>query len=325
MEIKLTEINFFICSTYIDLKLHREEIIKKIKSLSGNINSQEFFGARDQKPIETCLLEVEKSNVFIMLLGWRYGSIETESGKSFTEIEYEKAKALNIPKFIYFIDEEYPVPAKFIDKDKNSEKLITLKSNLSKEYTIEHFTSPEDLSEKVINDLFRELPKHNFKIKQPSKTKSVKTTSRLINKFLTLPKIYYGTEFIINVELGDFIRASEEECEAFSMTYGATIKREFWATDPEIKKNISNNNFIFASFEEAQNLIDYHPKTNFKFRLKAVQGTYKTSTPIYEVINYNYRDTVMYSPYGLNKERVITRYEYEDHLICGFQFVDIEN
>ena len=54
MEKKLSDINFFICSTYLDLKTYRAEVIKKIKSQAGLINAQEFFGSRDNKPIETC-------------------------------------------------------------------------------------------------------------------------------------------------------------------------------------------------------------------------------------------------------------------------------
>lgn len=43
---KLTEIIFLICSTFIDLKNYREEIIKVIKSKSGQINAQEFLGQK---------------------------------------------------------------------------------------------------------------------------------------------------------------------------------------------------------------------------------------------------------------------------------------
>jgi hypothetical protein len=81
----LSDINFFICSTYIDMKDYREAVIKDIKSRAGVINAQEFFGARDQKPLETCLEEVTSSHVFIMFLEPRYGTLDRSSGKSIVE------------------------------------------------------------------------------------------------------------------------------------------------------------------------------------------------------------------------------------------------
>ena len=51
----LSAINFFVCSTFLDLKAYRDAVIKNLQSHAGVINAQEFFGARDQKPLATCL------------------------------------------------------------------------------------------------------------------------------------------------------------------------------------------------------------------------------------------------------------------------------
>jgi hypothetical protein len=67
------------------MKAYRDAVIKNIQSHAGAINAQEFFGARDKKPLATCLEEVNKSHVFIMFLGPRYGSTDPETGCSFGE------------------------------------------------------------------------------------------------------------------------------------------------------------------------------------------------------------------------------------------------
>ena len=84
---------------------HRNAVIGKIQSKAGIINAQEFFGARDSQPLDTCLSEVERSQVFLLFLSPRNGSIDQESGKSFVEREYEKACELGILKLAYIMDE----------------------------------------------------------------------------------------------------------------------------------------------------------------------------------------------------------------------------
>lgn len=61
-----------------------------------------------------------------MLVAFRYGNIETDSQKSFTELEFEKAKELSIPKFIYFLEDESPFPPKFDDTGSELIKLMHL-------------------------------------------------------------------------------------------------------------------------------------------------------------------------------------------------------
>ncbi len=50
----------------------------------------EQFGARKSNPLETCLAEVEQSDIYVGILGMRYGSEEPNSGKSYSQLEYEK-------------------------------------------------------------------------------------------------------------------------------------------------------------------------------------------------------------------------------------------
>src|SRR5213083_1249204 len=113
-EQRLSDINFFICSTYVDLRAYRDAVIKEIRSHAGVINAQEFFGARDQKPLHTCLEEVDKSNVFVLFLGPRYGSVDPDSQRSFVESEYERARQRKIPIFAYIIDKSHSFPIEHV-------------------------------------------------------------------------------------------------------------------------------------------------------------------------------------------------------------------
>ena len=329
---KLSDINFFICSTYLDLKNYRDEVIKKIMSESGVINAQEFFGARNTKPIETCLEEVDKSDVFIMFVGWRYGSIDEKTGKSFIELEYEKATAKGIPRFVFFMDENHPFPPSFVAKDKEAEKLETFKKVLLTEHTIDKFTSPDDLANKVIQSLIKELPKHEFKIGKLKNKKVEEDTIQMIQKFLALPKLYYDNQITFNAKLKEFTRASENDCDAFGYRFGAALSRTFEPTDEKVKDALRSIRHVFAENDDASELLSIPKDKEISLTVRTIQGTYKWEEPIYEIKQVDPPDpfsmTAITSAsfYGSTprNEKVKTGSERFSELKCSLEFISAE-
>lgn len=320
-EKKLSNINFFICSTYTDLQPYREAVIKKIRSKAGVINAQEFFGARDQKPLKTCLEEIRKSNIFILIVGMRYGTVIRNRDKSYVECEYEEAKKLKLPIFAYIIDESYPIPPTNVDRFENAERLDKFKKAVLDDFTVDKFTTPEDLSDKVLKDLVRELPKKGYSINEGA----VKLEEQkidlvdLISRFKTLPKIHYGKEFSIKVKLGNFERASKGECEALSLTYGASTKREITATDEKIDNLLDSElKVVYAEYELAQRLLDYGFDSEVELKVKTIQGISRTRTPIYRERPNAYLTSVFARP-----ERFIVDYETKEELLIGLELLDI--
>ena len=51
----------------------------------------ELFAAGDEEQLEVIKRWIDDSDIFMLLLGKRYGSIEPRSGKSYTQVEYEYA------------------------------------------------------------------------------------------------------------------------------------------------------------------------------------------------------------------------------------------
>ncbi len=80
------------------------------------------------------------SDVYMLILGGRYGSIEEESGKSYTQLEYEYAKKIEKPLFAVVINKDIlgSRPSDFIEKDhpeqlENFRKIVD--SNLRAEFS----------------------------------------------------------------------------------------------------------------------------------------------------------------------------------------------
>jgi hypothetical protein len=99
------KIQIFISSTYTDLINERQAAVEAILK-SGNIPAgMELFAAGNKSQMETIHRWIDESDVFMLILGARYGSIETQSGKSYTQLEYEYAVNTDKPFFAVVLTE----------------------------------------------------------------------------------------------------------------------------------------------------------------------------------------------------------------------------
>lgn len=92
------KLQVFVSSTYIDLKEERQAAVQAILTAGHIPAGMELFSAGDQSQMDVIRRWIDESDVFLLILGGRYGSIESESQKSYTHLEYEyaleKGKAL---------------------------------------------------------------------------------------------------------------------------------------------------------------------------------------------------------------------------------------
>jgi len=96
----------FVSSTFTDLKEERQAAVEAILS-SGNIPAgMELFTAGDESQMTVIKRWIDESDVYLLILGGRYGSIEKSTGKSYTHLEYEYALSLNKPLFSIVISEK---------------------------------------------------------------------------------------------------------------------------------------------------------------------------------------------------------------------------
>ena len=122
----------FISSTYEDLIPYRDEVQRNLVRLEQIIKGMEYFGSDPRNSLSVCLSQVRECKLFIGILGMRYGSVDSESGLSYSQLEYNEAIKNNIPTLIYIMSEEQPIPSKFVDKGEKANKLIIFKEHLKK-------------------------------------------------------------------------------------------------------------------------------------------------------------------------------------------------
>lgn len=193
----------FVSSTYEDLKAYRDEVERSIICMNQTIKGMEFFGSTPERPLDKCLQTVRECRLYIGIIGMRYGSVEEDSGKSFTELEYDEAVKNRIPVLIYILDENHPIASRFVDKGEGAEKLEAFKTRLKKAHVVSSFTTPADLGKKVTQDLMNEL-KNDRAIEDSLRTLPSDTEGgdyEILRGFLRRPYKYYGQEIILDMQL----------------------------------------------------------------------------------------------------------------------------
>lgn len=192
-------IPIFVSSTYEDLKEYREEVQKVLIRMETVIKGMELFGSTPNTPLNECMKNLKESKVYIGIIAERYGSVDEETGKSYTQLEYEEAKRLGLPILIYFLDSnKQPILSKFVDQGEKYKKLIQFKEELSKKYTISFFTTPDDLGRKIALDLPNVLEDLGAQINRNNELQNFQDES-LLKKFNLRPKKYEGSQTIIEV------------------------------------------------------------------------------------------------------------------------------
>lgn len=225
--------NVFISSTFEDLIPHRKAIWELLENYEVNVKGMEAFGARKESPLETCLNEVNQSDIYIGIIGYRFGSIENNSGKSFTQLEYERAVKEDKEILIYLINEiETKVEIKNVDFGEKRNKLQNFKSILKDKHTIDTFTHPENLTLKLKQRLDELLDKNKI---DTSETDDYKESKRIIERFLLLPRIYSDIDVKLEIEFtGKAFPLSKDLCSSFSFSYGKTIGVPIKICNPQI-------------------------------------------------------------------------------------------
>lgn len=97
----------FVSSTYEDLITERE-IISMAVLRSHNIPSgMELSSGANERTLDVIYRWIDDSDFYLLVLGGRYGSLDTSTGVSYTELEYNYAKAHGKPVIVLWLTEEY--------------------------------------------------------------------------------------------------------------------------------------------------------------------------------------------------------------------------
>lgn len=107
----------FISSTYVDLHEERKAVTWAILKTRNTPAGMESFPASDDRGWKTIQRTIDDSDFYVLLLGYRYGSIDPATGLSWTRKEYRYARSKGIPVLV-FLRELKSVPGDQVDADR---------------------------------------------------------------------------------------------------------------------------------------------------------------------------------------------------------------
>ncbi len=141
----------FVSSTWLDLQPERQAVEHAIQRLhETKFIGMEYFGSRDETTRLASLDEVDRSQVYVGIIGGRYGS-------GITADEYRRARLRHLPCFLYVKAETASPPLARDQEPDRQMQLAAWKDELWRQHIIVEFTTPEDLAAKVTADLHRWL------------------------------------------------------------------------------------------------------------------------------------------------------------------------
>ncbi len=118
------------------------------------------FPAGEQPPAEYCRQQVRQCDVYLAVVGFRYGSLVPDDlapndpvGVSYTELEFRTATAAGLPRLVFLLDENAVVPRSLMDR--NADAVDGFRERLRQSNVVVRAVSTADeLGEAVLQSLY---------------------------------------------------------------------------------------------------------------------------------------------------------------------------
>jgi hypothetical protein len=100
------KLQVFVSSTYNDLREERQAAVEAILTAGHIPAGMELFTAGDESQMDVIRRWIDESDVFLLILGGRYGSLEPTTGKRYIHLEYEYASEKGMPLFAVVVKDK---------------------------------------------------------------------------------------------------------------------------------------------------------------------------------------------------------------------------
>lgn len=177
----------YLSSTYDDLKDFRSAVVHALRQSEYHVIAMEEYVATDQRPVDKCLKDVEKADIYVGLFAFRFGYIppsehSNPQGLSITELELRQAQRLKKPCLTFLADQKASgFPAAMMDAftgDGEAGKHIKrLREELGRERTTSFFSAPYHLASLVQAAVTSHLTTHNTQSSSSPSQAAASTTA----------------------------------------------------------------------------------------------------------------------------------------------------
>ena len=191
-----------ISSTFLDLPAHREKTLEACHRMGFRTNAMEHTTAADRTTLAQSMRMVSESNIYILILGFRYGTIPSGKDELLTVLEFRRARQLDLPCFVFCIADDHPVKKADFELGPGAEKLARFKDEVRTTGLVQaEFSSAEQLMTLVIQSLADERDRLSVKnekkawrstFPRPPEPWAVHPYTLMQNRFADRPSIGVG-------------------------------------------------------------------------------------------------------------------------------------
>jgi O-acetyl-ADP-ribose deacetylase (regulator of RNase III) len=140
----------FLSSTRADLQPHRQRVRQVIERLEYGFIGMEEFAASPEPPGVLIRRKVEQAEIYVGVLGMRYGAVDESSGFSMTELEYQQAVTSKKPIYMFVIDDKAPITVDLVETDpERYAKLRRFRDRVTNAHVVGLFMDVDDLERKA--------------------------------------------------------------------------------------------------------------------------------------------------------------------------------
>lgn len=146
----------FLSSTYTDLINERKKVLDILLMADCIPAGMESFVATDDEQFNVIKRVIDLCDYYILIIGKRYGSINQNTGISYTEMEYNYAIDKGIPVLVFAIDDSVELDSEMVENDDVKKgKLAEFKSKAMTNRLANIWKDTSDLLGKVAISIMR--------------------------------------------------------------------------------------------------------------------------------------------------------------------------
>lgn len=152
----------FVSSTYEDLQEERRKVMEALLGKNCFPVGMEYFPAANTDQFTVIKKLIDRCDYYILILGGRYGSIEPDSQKSYTQLEFEYAVDKGIPVASFYHAEPNKLPGDKIETTDAGKKKLEEFKKMVQMKLCDSWKEPYELAFKVnksLDYLFENAPR----------------------------------------------------------------------------------------------------------------------------------------------------------------------
>jgi tetratricopeptide (TPR) repeat protein len=77
-----------------------------------------YFAALDETPADYCRQRVRECEIYVAVIGFRYGSMVPGEAVSYVELEFDEASRAGLPRLVFLLEDSAELPAEMADADR---------------------------------------------------------------------------------------------------------------------------------------------------------------------------------------------------------------